>query len=623
MPNNTSLQINVSLKLHSPSKAKRWDPRRASPGRSRNYSLTMADAWDIEEETREDIIAKLSLNPDSDLGLDLESLIPDWEMHVDPHAEFKWLEVIDGQVTHQQDSQSPVEQIGDCRAFLIRRDRILDRFWEDMEEPEEETADLAFGLFNRFSCLQPQFKDHPVKRGSGVWGDELNNGDILLIEQITIAPTHRRRGVGCKLIRALLELASKKCSEFVGITAPGILTEELRHEMRRSLLDENALEIQLTATVLSFFRSLGFRRIGSSRWFGYSPDMQHPSHSLPIHRDFDLPIFQRMPTLPNIDRLINVLSSLEDTTCLAQLQDLFGDAGPQDPIWEATDDQGNTLLHLVSCCSMTESTRWLMQRSPNLLSQRNAEGDTPLEALESSMEEKRTTRQHMLLRLDISDRFSGFDEAAISCLALLRGRDPSQLSESEIARLKFGCTCGSCLGGFLSPRLRDMLLFVVEITFDFIYTYGDRLDGDYWCEENEDILDYLPEPIARSLISRKDSRTGLCMLWKHLRTCIKSNMLPTEENILCLVRNSNEWPPHCRNFIQKGGSVSSIATMLFKKTMDLEEYYEMEQDENNGAANHLPVCRNDREIGVASGMCGYERVTRVQLTRMDGKKIRY
>jgi hypothetical protein len=150
------------------------------------------------------------------------------------------------------------------------------------------------------------------------------------------------------------------------------------------------------------------------------------------------------------------------------------------------------------------------------------------------------------------------------------------------------------------------------------HSFGDESGGNHWCLENEDLFEYLPEIISQKFATDKDSRTGFCMLWKYLAACIRCKMLPTEENILLLVRNANEWPPHYRNFIQKGGSVSSVVTMLFK-TLYLEEYYDLV----NLVPDKLPTCRNDREIGMVSGMCGYERVTRVQHRTMYGRKIRY
>lgn len=128
------------------------------------------------------------------------------------------------------------------------------------------------------------------------------------------------------------------------------------------------------------------------------------------------------------------------------------------------------------------------------------------------MEQKRNVHEYGFKRIDISDRFTGYDDATISCLILLRDLDREQMSATEFSRLKFGCTCGGCLEGFLSPRLLDMLLNTAEVTFDWIYTYRKHLKGEEWYLENQDVIQYLPEPISQSLITHKDSRIGFYML---------------------------------------------------------------------------------------------------------------
>ena len=176
----------------------------------------------------------------------------------------------------------------------------------------------------------------------------------------------------------------------------------------------------------------------------------------------------------------------------------------------------------------------------NLWSRRNVDGNTPLKVLEASMERRRTIHQFLFKRTDISDQFTGFDDATLSCLTLLRGLASGQLSEAALSRLRLGCTCGRCLGGFLSPRMRDILISTTETTFDFLYTDGDDMDGESWYEENEDSLEYLPEPIKQNLTSHKSMRTRFCKLWNHFSSCLKENLVPTEENILPMVRNANE-----------------------------------------------------------------------------------
>lgn len=626
---DTAAQIKVHLKLFSPSKADRWDPRQhASATSSPNYTLTMAT---IDEDEREQILAHQRGYPTSSdtssesLTSDLEIQIPDLGDYPDPYSEFKWLEMIHGEVRFQPDRCSQETPIADCKAYLIRRKRFAETFWDYMEEPEHELAELAFELFDRFGCLQPKFKDHPIKRGSGVWKDELNDGDILLIGEIRVCRYNRRNGIGSKLAHAILELTAKKSRGFYAVTSPEMTITEVEHEgdSHNDSNDGQSEKLRIN-NALQFWRRLGFRRIGSSRWLGYTPDRNHPSHKIDPEQDFDLPSSKPSSFTLEMDSLAMALPTIDDTECLTRLKNIFVDIHLNDIIWEARNDNGDTLLHLVSCSSKIESTRWLMHSNPKLCHALNADGSTPLDALEESTNQKRRVDQYLSNRTNISDRFSGYDQATIFCFALLKGLTPERLSEAEISRLKFGCTCESCLGGFLSPQLRDMLIFTAETTFDFIYTDGVSLDSPAWCEENEDLFRDLPEHIIQSFAVNKEMIIGFSMLWNHLISCLRKNMLPTEANILLLVRNANEWPNHSRNFLQNGGTVSSVATTLFRKTMEQEEFYgQVYEDVDNGVPHNLPSCQNDREFGLVSGMCGYERVSRIQLVTREGKRIRY
>ena len=642
-------QISVTLKLDSPTKAQRWDPRPATPISSSNYTLIMANAWDIDEDTRKEIYAERvvyardceSLPSDTeDLSsdaegvycdteapmpedIDMENLIPEWESLVDFHFDFEWLEVIHGKVTYQPDSLSPVEQVAHSTAYLIRRNWIADTFWDDMGDPEGETAELAFDLFNRFGSLKSQYKEHPVHRGSGVWGNELDRGDILLIGEITVSEAYKRRGIGSTLAHANLELASEKSHRFIAVVLPEDLGHQADTETYKASEDDQEASMRpIKDAVLSFWRALGFRRIGSSRWLGYSPDERHPSRALAVDQDFNLPHFPRIPTLPAVDDFLKALPIIDDLECLNWLQTLLGNASPNDPKWGVIDNDRNTLLHLVPIFDKTQSTQWLIQKNPNLLSQRNAGGYTPLEAFEMFMEQIRTTSQYSLKIRDPSDLFRGFDNGTVSALAVLKGLVPDQMSADQHSQLKLGCTCGSCLGGFLSPRLRHMMFSTAEETYDMIYIFANVMDGESWCSINGCLLEDVPKRILQSLATSVGLRTGFCKLWKYLCDCIGQNTLPTEDNVLALIRNSNEWPPHTRDFILKGGSVSSAATMLFKHTMRLEQSYYLDYGEALAPID-LPACRNDREIGFVSGMCGYETVTRVRNVTMQNKQIRY
>ena len=130
----------------------------------------------------------------------------------DEYAEFKWLENMDGVVTCAERSLDGVaqKQVGSCEGKLIRRDKIRAAFYHEMEGPSRETSLLAFDLFDRYGRLKNEIKDHAIRKGSGVWHKELDNDDILLTEEVKVDKKYRGRGLGKKVVGALLEKAREK-----------------------------------------------------------------------------------------------------------------------------------------------------------------------------------------------------------------------------------------------------------------------------------------------------------------------------------------------------------------------------------------------------------------------------
>ncbi|EAS28001.3 uncharacterized protein CIMG_09205 [Coccidioides immitis RS] len=254
---------------------------------------------------------------------------------------------------------------------LLLISKTEDTFRHNMEEPEHEMAELAFELFDQFGCFQSQSKKHPVKRGWGVWSDEPNNRNTILIEELTISPTHQQQGIGPRLACAVQELASEKSGKFVGI-------------------------ILLAGS--------GIRPMNSTQVALY-----HLDRILTCLASRGCLLYRRLTFL------IKALPTIDDPECLTRLGNIFGDAFLDDTRWEATDEDGNTLLHL---------------RDSGLLSQRNAHGNTPVEVMEASMERKRIIYEHGFKRTDISDQFTGYDDVTISCLTMLRGLVLKQILEA-------------------------------------------------------------------------------------------------------------------------------------------------------------------------------------------------
>jgi hypothetical protein len=137
----------------------------------------------------------------------------DEDNHDDYH-EIEWLEPINASALSQETAlhKSKPDCVGRCESLLIRRSRIRRRFHSDMGELFIDTSPISFGLFDRYGQLRPAFKKGSARSGSGIWGDELDDGDILMIQRVCIDEPHRRQGMGQEMVRDVLKRTLAKCN---------------------------------------------------------------------------------------------------------------------------------------------------------------------------------------------------------------------------------------------------------------------------------------------------------------------------------------------------------------------------------------------------------------------------
>lgn len=77
---------------------------------------------------------------------------------------------------------------------------------------------------------------------------------------------------------------------FITVVRPGVLCSELLCEPSgEEVLNKQSLKLAAMNISKSFWRFLGFRRIGSSSWFGLASDPQHPCHGLAAESDYEIP----------------------------------------------------------------------------------------------------------------------------------------------------------------------------------------------------------------------------------------------------------------------------------------------------------------------------------------------
>ncbi|KAG2418849.1 hypothetical protein HFD88_001951 [Aspergillus terreus] len=491
-------------------------------------------------------------------------------------------------------------------ARYIHREGMRSEFWEKMEAPSKETFDVASHVFDRYGTVKAKYKDYPVQKGTGVWGNELDHGPLFLIEKLHVRePNLRRKGLGQKTVTLLLNKArlfcldkkpdgkyadvsygSHKAFELAwtlhALVSPGVLTADIEPQLVGKSAEERlTIQTRIQSGAVAFWRLCGFRRIGASRCFAFSFDLQHQSRAMVAASDFD-PRRSHAEDLENeelqviyeADRSTEVkkmkMERLRDALPLhhaaltlmdEELKTFFATHADDKIGWDRVTNSEATLLHITACKLKPLSTQWLLDNVHNAnrwKTARDIDGYTPLEALQESLETMRTRMVYGLLRiLHLSDCFEGYPDAAVFCLSLLFGKEALGLNR---ARLRYGCTCGDCVGGFLSPRMRLSLIIQGEVTFDLALDGIDN--GGFWVDMNELRLQHLDIKVRRNLKTNKSLRKGFVNMFQIAVECLKARKVPTAENLKWFRDNRSEWPPHTKNYLRQAGTQMGCRAVL-------------------------------------------------------------
>lgn len=186
-------------------------------------------------------------------------------------------------------------------------------------------------------------------KGTGIWNQELDHGDMLVIEKVFVSKEFHRQGLGRKMLESLLTLAQRKTSSFWAFVRPDMLKVDDVEQEWDSLRDNagrDAMEYREYSRAVMFYRSLGYRRVGSTAWLALSPNNEHPSRQLAATEDFDPPEALMTSLHPLLTTFQQVWSKPEDR--FEALRNCMQQQGSTDACWTTTDRTGNTVLHLAA-----------------------------------------------------------------------------------------------------------------------------------------------------------------------------------------------------------------------------------------------------------------------------------
>lgn len=238
-----------------------------------------------------------------------------------------------------------------------------------------------------------------------------------------------------------------------------------------------------TEQVTPLLQNLGFRRIGTSIYVAYSLDYSHRSHSLSIEEDAGpivIPETDRSHPLFSINQVI-IAGSDSETLHLLQSQ-------PESFDWNMRDHMRSSLLHLLARSSAVESTRWLLSKTPSLLQTMDIRGYTPWEVFLDNNYESALFEDLM------SHGHKGFSKKRLQTGEVLLGISGSGSHDMDI--YKFGCECGRCWGGLLSPRTMFTIAYTADYAADCIrdVIHNPRLANETTSDTNVLLL-YIPAPL--------------------------------------------------------------------------------------------------------------------------------
>ncbi|TGO80774.1 hypothetical protein BELL_0001g00350 [Botrytis elliptica] len=425
--------------------------------------------------------------------------------------------------------------VGRAVGSYIHRHGIKSNFSSMMELSSYKMDEIAGELFDKFGCLHLKFKEHVIQRGTGAWGAEMDVSPLFLLEKIEIFDERfRRKGLGRAMVKALIQKSQAQAHPFRRlhvITKPD-WTLDHKEAFGKSSRQWSTIKRQPLDSAIAFYRSL---------------DPKHKAHSINVDADYDP---------PRVDEELEISEDIVDASSLDSLDEAarksLAKLKPRFPLqhaiktlpdaelvaffksfdskngsgWKEIDSHHNNVLHHAGGVYAVYAMKWLIKNidpEQELAQARNIEGLTPLEALQDE--------------IDIFDKRVGIPFGAVACMSLLKYRYlPSSPLNTQALRLKYGCTCGECIEGFVSPRMKLTLLHCA-VTITQSISYDPSFFGRYLCNPSFSIS--VPEDLMKTF-RQKNHQPRIIKLFGPIIKVLDSNCVPRVHNLKTLSATYND-----------------------------------------------------------------------------------
>ncbi|CAL1705726.1 unnamed protein product [Somion occarium] len=525
---------------------------------------------------------------------------------------------------------------------MVNRNVLRGTFLQILDGESDELHQFSQKLFDKNGFLKPELIEHDYHRGTGCWGEEVNDGLLVYIDTIEVNKNFHRSGVGSWAMQQLLS-SPHLGTNYHAFAWPtsiegGITRAQFNYNRDRAV---------------AFFRKNNFRRVGRTPFFAYSPDSNHSSRAIPISEDAEgnaifsreneepdvVPVPEDIGPLPEeqeermrahmqrymLHHLIAASSAtmagplgmpmLPQLAQLPQIEQTIAQVNITNPdAIHRQDEQGMTPLHLAAGMHNLRALRALLGPSlgPNnarseLERRDNTDGVTPLEACEREMRNDKEFRETML------GAWNGYPDEGLRCAYELRRAMGEEVGDETtyVRSKKWGCTCGQCVDGWLSPRMGYRISWQATVWHDMIREDPPRFKRgggfDYAVG-----LDTLPPRLANKFT--RPLFNSYLSLFPAIDRVIESKRVPTSDAVLADAGSA------ARSFIQKGGKVKYALDLV---TLAAEEQSPVGDNEWDSLMDDLiqegselgmkfhnmVKCTNDLEFGFVRQQLGLPKET--------------
>ncbi|KAI0360797.1 hypothetical protein OH77DRAFT_1586334 [Trametes cingulata] len=518
-------------------------------------------------------------------------------------------------------------RVGSLVALQVDRERCRGSLLEIMDEESQELSDFALTLFDKFGRLKPELAENEYLKGTGVWGRELDQGPILYVLSVDVQDKFRRNGVGSLLLDKLAHSAYASAGTHLFAWPSPSIQPDTKEEWER----QRTIAVEL-------FHKNHYRRVGRTSFLAYAPDSAHPSRALPIGDDLEStaasfqPGEQPVPlqgagirmlpdgTVAWGEHQAQDINAQDDATYPLHhmiemvvlgipVQDMEGairDAYSRDvSLVRQKDDRGFTPLHVSAYAANLAAAKALLALpaesgiADDLRARDNVAGRTPLELCEQKKRELKEMMQ------TIVGNWPGHNLEALHIVWLLKravGEDVGLGEDEFVNARRWGCTCGQCTEGWLSPRMRFRLRWVAEVSSDTmdVESFGATSFETF---SDELAIEHLPAEVRATRITKTFYREYATVVRTIADVLKKPGLagVPTAANVEAeLVWRANR-------FFGQGGKVEHAMDYVLRNARDQSPLGDGTWDDlqsecaEDGSAesvayNAMPACDNDLEF---------------------------